>query len=529
MPDVYDGIKVFLSDPDHRVREQAAMASFRAHDRSAAPDLINICRNDPVRTVRVAALFTLVRLRSTDDLGLYVDWLPDSDPFVRSLALRGLALSKDTAEIRNLAGGLNDRDNGVVAEAITSLSKIESPRAVKYLYDRYLDESDEKLRVLFLQTFSRLKNDVAEGPALDAIHEDSSINIKAAAIEYLLKIRGPEMLALTDSLLDLKNRFLTLTIIQALAEVNEETVELRLKGLADDSSAVIRAYAFDALCTVDSASAAKVNYNIDKALGDTSYVVVTAAVDYIGQHRLSGHLPQLNTIMKMETMAHPDLRRSVVQAAASILKSDTTIQAAEEILYMGLHDKDYVVSLTAADSYKNVLGVDKSQYISRPREMATVGAIKSFLNKYKVNPQAVISTSKGDIELELYADVAPLAVINFIRLAGQDFYKDIIFHRVIPDFVVQAGDPFGVGIGGPGYEIRGEPSDAPFDRGALGMADSGMDTGGSQFFITLSPQPHLEGRYTMFGQVLSGMDVVDQVVRGDVIKHVAIRKGDEQK
>ncbi len=529
VPDVYGAIKVFLSDPDHRVREQAAMALFRSRDRSAAPDLINICRNDPVRTVRVAALYALVRLRSSDDLGLYADWLPDSDPFVRSLALRGLSLSRDTAEIRDIAGSLNDRDNGVVAEAITSLSRIESPRAVKYLYDRYIDESDENLRVLFLQTFSRLKNDIAEGEAMDAVHADSSINIKAAAIEYLLKIRGPEMLALSDSLLDLKNQFLTMTIIQALAGVNEETVELRLKGLADDSSAVIRAYAFDALCMVDSTSAAKVNYNIDKALGDTSYVVVMSAVDYIGQHRLSGHLPQLNTILKMENLAHPDLRRSVVQAAASILEGDTTLKAAEELLFMGLHDKDYVVSHTAAEAYKNILGVNKSQYISRPKEMASVSSIKSFLNKYNVNPHAIISTSKGDIELELYADIAPLAVINFIRLAGKDFYKGIIFHRVIPNFVIQAGDPYGIGIGGPGYEIRGEPSDAPFDRGALGMADSGMDTGGSQFFITLSAQPHLEGRYTLFGQVITGMNVVDQIVRGDTIKHIAIRKGDEQK
>lgn len=529
VPDVYPGIRHFLMDVDHRVREQAALALFRCRDNGAMMDLIHVCRRDPVRTVRVAALYSLVQLRSIDDPDLYAEWLPDSDPLPRTLALRGLALPKDTSWIRELAGGLNDRNNGVVAQAIYSLSRIESPRAINYLYDRFRDETDEKLKVLFLETFNRLENDIAADLALEAVHTDSSYNVKAAAIEYLLKVRGAEMLALVDTLLDSKDRHLTLTVIGALARVDEETVSSRLIKLSGDSSAVVRAHAFEALCIFDSLSTRKIDYNIDQALRDSSHIVVGTAVAYIGRMRLAKHLPKLHTIMKMEQKAHPDLRRAVVDAAASILERDTTIPAAGELLQMGLHDKDYLVSRTAAEAMKKSLGMDKSQYISHPKEMASVGSLKSFLDKYKVNPHAVIHTSKGDIELELYADIAPLATYNFIRLAAEDFYKNIIFHRVIPNFVIQAGDSNGIGIGGPGYKIRGEPGDVPFERGALGMADSGMDTGGSQFFITLSAQPHLEGRYTLFGYATSGMDVVDRIVRGDIIKHISIKKGGESK
>ena len=105
------------------------------------------------------------------------------------------------------------------------------------------------------------------------------------------------------------------------------------------------------------------------------------------------------------------------------------------------------------------------------------------------------------------------------------FFDGLSFHRVIPNFVVQGGCPRGDGWGGPGYAIRDEYSDEPYGRGTVGIATSGKDTGGSQFFITHSPQPHLEARYTVFGQVIEGMDVVDQLVIGDVIENIEIRKG----
>ena len=126
---------------------------------------------------------------------------------------------------------------------------------------------------------------------------------------------------------------------------------------------------------------------------------------------------------------------------------------------------------------------------------------------------AIISTEKGTMKAELYADETPGTVANFVELAGHNFYDGLTFHRVIPDFVIQGGCPRGDGTGGPGYTIKCETS-APrqrHDRGVLSMAHRGKDTGGSQFFITLVPTPWLDGKHAIFGQVVEGMDVVEKI------------------
>ncbi|MCA1620169.1 MAG: peptidylprolyl isomerase [Acidobacteria bacterium] len=136
--------------------------------------------------------------------------------------------------------------------------------------------------------------------------------------------------------------------------------------------------------------------------------------------------------------------------------------------------------------------------------------------------RAVITTDKGAVTLELLPDDAPLTVDNFVQLARRNYFNGVLFHRVVPNFVVQGGDPRGDGNGGPGYQIRCEINAVPYARGAVGMALSGKDTGGSQWFVTHSPQPHLDGGYTVFGRVVEGMEVVDRIVRGDRIRSVTI-------
>ena len=146
-----------------------------------------------------------------------------------------------------------------------------------------------------------------------------------------------------------------------------------------------------------------------------------------------------------------------------------------------------------------------------------------------INPpfstQAFIETDRGTIQIELAVLDAPLTVDNFVTLARKGFFDGVVIHRVVPDFVVQAGDPRGDGEGGPGYTIRDELNERPYLRGTVGMALDWADTGGSQFFITHSPQPHLDAKYTVFGRVISGMDVVDQIEQGDVIRRVRIWDG----
>jgi cyclophilin family peptidyl-prolyl cis-trans isomerase/HEAT repeat protein len=152
-------------------------------------------------------------------------------------------------------------------------------------------------------------------------------------------------------------------------------------------------------------------------------------------------------------------------------------------------------------------------YEARVRELV-VPALAGTL------PHAVIQTVRGPVEIELYAADAPLTVDNFLSLARAGTYDHIAFHRVVPDFVVQDGDARGDGNGGPPYAIRDELNRRLYDRGAVGMALGGPDTGGSQYFITLSPEPHLDGGYTVFGHVTAGYAALDAIVQGDSLTGV---------
>lgn len=141
---------------------------------------------------------------------------------------------------------------------------------------------------------------------------------------------------------------------------------------------------------------------------------------------------------------------------------------------------------------------------------------------------AVIKTEKGDVVCELYADKAPLSVTNFKYLADGGFYNGLTFHRVVPDFVVQGGDPTGTGSGGPGYTIKAEIG-LPHKQGALAWARTGDEvnpqrrSSGSQFYITLKPTPFLDGAYTVFGQVIKGMDIVETIDQGNKIKSIEVK------
>ena len=141
------------------------------------------------------------------------------------------------------------------------------------------------------------------------------------------------------------------------------------------------------------------------------------------------------------------------------------------------------------------------------------------------SPHAFIETKYGTIEIELNVVEAPLATQSFVTLARKGYFNGMRIHRVVPNFVVQAGDDRGDGAGGPGYTLRDELSALPYRRGTVGMALDGKDSGGSQFFITVSPQPHLDGKYTVFGEVVRGMELVDRLTLWDVIERIRVWDG----
>ncbi|MBI3946612.1 MAG: peptidylprolyl isomerase [Armatimonadetes bacterium] len=148
----------------------------------------------------------------------------------------------------------------------------------------------------------------------------------------------------------------------------------------------------------------------------------------------------------------------------------------------------------------------------------------------QIDPQkhyrATLETTRGAIELELRPEHAPKTVNNFVFLARKGFYDGTTFHRVIPNFMVQGGDPTGTGRGGPGYRFEDETRGNPLihETGVISMANAGPDTNGSQFFITHSPQPHLNGKHTVFGKVTSGLEVVNAIRQGDHIRKVTIHE-----
>jgi cyclophilin family peptidyl-prolyl cis-trans isomerase len=173
---------------------------------------------------------------------------------------------------------------------------------------------------------------------------------------------------------------------------------------------------------------------------------------------------------------------------------------------------------------KGIPGWTKWQTVGpTPRSLAWYeGLVRDFVMPIDAGKtvNATINTVRGPIQLELFGSDAPITVGNFLALARSGYYRNTRFHRVVPNFVAQDGDPRGDGNGGPGYAIRDEMNRHRYERGAVGMALSGPDTGGSQYFITHSPQPHLDGHYTVFGRVVRGYDVLDKIVQGDLITRV---------
>lgn len=188
------------------------------------------------------------------------------------------------------------------------------------------------------------------------------------------------------------------------------------------------------------------------------------------------------------------------------------------ILVNGTLQPSYLLDPQSLNDTVGLIALGEKQFSECPP--FTVDTAKNYL--------ATIHTEKGDIVIELYADKAPLAVNSFIFLANEGWFDGVSFHRVIPGFVAQSGDPSGTGRGNPGYFFKTELSDLLFDSpGLVAMANSGPDTNGSQFFITFAPAAHLNGAYTIFGRVLSGLEAAEQLTPRNANENPAAPTGDK--
>ncbi len=194
------------------------------------------------------------------------------------------------------------------------------------------------------------------------------------------------------------------------------------------------------------------------------------------------------------------------------------IPAVPLVLINGTLQQSYVLDYQNMNDTIGLIALGQKQFTECPP--FNIDPAKQYI--------ATIKTEKGDIVIQLLADKAPLAVNSFLFLARQGWFDGVTFHRVIPGFVAQAGDPSGTGRGNPGYFFNNEITDLKFDKpGMVGMANSGPDTNGGQFFITFGPAPHLDGGYTIFGQVLSGLDVAENLTPRDPSQGGTLPAGDK--
>ncbi len=235
-------------------------------------------------------------------------------------------------------------------------------------------------------------------------------------------------------------------------------------------------------------------------------IVALVLSDWYGQH----NGPSKTVLLQLFKTFHRANQFELQMTIASLLKKQGRLTSAEQDTI-----RKYVAHPFVRQKIFKLLGIP---FKPKPYNLKVLPAYLRPDSLQKTNhPRVVVKTSKGSFELDFFPEYAPLTVQNFLHLAQKKFYNRLFFHRVIPDFVAQGGDPTGTGWGGPNYLIPSEHAPFSFVRGTVGMATAGFDTGGSQFFICLTPQKHLNGHYTVFAKVVKGMQVVEKLEQGDFI------------
>ena len=356
------------------------------------------------------------------------------------------------------------------------------------------------------------------------------------AHDYDWQIQGEAVLALArllgkDALPSIKpsgwpQRLLQGRILEALGETGDPSAASTLLRFANDNDVVQQRSALEGLHTLsrltrDSAIIEQTYGQALALLKSDDVAIVTTAASLLGDslfRRRESVDPLLDCLGRLRV---PDDVEAIQEIAATLGKLDDPRAIAG--LSAQLRQPDRSVVLASAAALQTITGRDYSASLPSWIQPLLTDFDFEYLRALPEPLHVDIETIRGTITCELLPQYAPFTVMSFLKLALQrGFYRGLTFHRVVPNFVIQGGDPRGDGWGGPGYSIRSEFSPLSFDTGVLGMASAGKDTEGSQFFITQSPQPHLDGRYTIFGRVIAGMDIVDQIRVDDRIFDVRI-------
>lgn len=527
----------FLTHPDPRVRADAGNTLARLKLNAGNSKLRQLLGSDPDPIVRANAARVLGATEDKDALErLLNSSLKDRDARVRVSAIRALASLKDAratsallfrglgllAEARKTSDtGALPSQVGELLEIATTLGRVRQnandERTLKWLRDLRPSIGPGAPEVEIAQARVHpggYLNDFGSGPqgrrnAQEAILLDwrraSSLAQGLGEIASLPdttrenKAHRSQAEELLGAMLDYRNSDV---IVNTLVRVHSEY------AIPD----VLRAYA-----AFKPGDLGKV---LHRHLKDSDPIVRATAAELLGDLPLdSNNIAALSAALKV-ALQDRDMNDAALAIIDALGKQKN--RTANQAIMPSLESTDHLIRRKAVLALKATGAGDFSTRVASVKTPNTTADYERALSRINSPVNAVVSTTKGSFTIRLIPDEAPMTVDNFIRLAKRGYFNGIVVHRVVPNFVIQDGDPRGDGNGGPGYQIRCEINEAPYERGAVGMALSGKDTGGSQWFVTHSPQPHLEGGYTIFGNVIEGMSVVDAIVRGDVIRSVEI-------
>ncbi len=480
-------LKLLSSAKDPVLRANSARVLGATEEKSAFTELNNRARNDPDSRVRVSAIRALIALKDTRALEtLIIDQFPGQRK-------------------------LSDSELLEVATAIGRLAQgTENAQAIEWLKEarKYLPHSAPEVEMALVR--------VAPSAYIDELGLAWQTRSTAWRRASTLAQALGEIAALPDTAKDKAG----------LATRAQEILRSMLNHLSSNVKArkpvaVHSQYAIpDVLRAFAAFKPGDLVEVLRKQLLETDVIVRATAAELLGQ------LPPdpANAAALAVAFEQASRRDKLNDAQLSILEAigKQKTDSANKVLKSALSSRDQLVRTRAA-TYLKDNGV--GDFSSRLGVVITGKANADYqrpIARIGKQVRARVVTNRGTFTIELLPEDAPLNVDNFIKLARSGYFRGITFHRVVPNFVAQGGDPRGDGSGGPGYSIRCEINEVRYGRGAVGMALSGKDTGGSQWFVTHSPQPHLDGGYTVFGRVVSGMEVVDEIVRGDVIQSVII-------
>lgn len=467
-----------LRSPRAPERWAAALAAARARDSTLVPALSSAAKDSrPDMRWRVA--YALGRIGDQRGAAALRSLATDPVEIVRYHAARALGDVADSASAPRLVTLLHDsawRVRVNAAHALGALGASQEARSLRPL----LDDPHAHVRWEVALSLGILR-DAGAVPLLTAALGDSATGVVQAAAIALVKIQGEAAIPSIAPSLDLLPAFLRSGLMDALGDLEgPASLEILLARARDDSDPPQAAGATSALGRRKGDRAAAIPV-LRARLGAKDFTIVCSAAEALGALGDSASIPSIKTLLSRKGTPDDADVRSAAKAALAALgqPADSTAEPAPALRVEPIPARPAV--------------------------------------------SAIVRTERGVIRIALDAHSAPRTVENFARLAHSGYFDGLAYHRVVPNFVAQDGCPRGDGWGGPGYSIPCEYNDKPYGVGTVGMALSGKDTGGSQWFITLSPQPRLEGRYTVFGEVALGMDVVERLQPGDKILKIEVR------